>query len=777
MLRFEKRAQDCAANKIREITKATGLHSAAAALLCARGIDTPEAAYAFLHPGMDQLHDPLLLPDMAESVARIRRAVDGGERITVFCDYDADGTCGGSALYLCLKKLGAAVDIRTPNRHLEGYGLNTGAVDDIAAAGATLIVTVDCGITNIGETAYARQRGIDVIITDHHECGEILPDTLYIINAKRPGSTYPCPDIAGCGVAFKLIHALTSLTEAMRYIDLAAVGTITDIVPLLGENRAIASLGIHKMRRDPAPGIAALSHAAGMDIGAITSQSVSFGLGPRINAAGRMDTAQTAIEILSAVCTDAALARRAAALCALNDARRQDVETIVTDAEKEICDNAYMKDTAIMLAGDDWNAGVIGIAAARIADKYTRPCILFALSGDALVGSARSIPDINIYEVLSVFAERYDKFGGHAQAAGLTIQPDVLSGLRCSVCGYIADRYDESVFDKRREYDLALDPADITPGLVNDLERLAPFGACNVQPQIAVFGADITATRYVGKEAQHLKFVMEKNGAGMDAISFHFKTARSFISRRCDFLCEASINDYNGKPQFVVRDVAVHYDKRLVDGFIKANRACMAERFLDEIVQMGGADGGADAGAFSDMLKAEMERSRYGLCIAAGTQPALMWLMQLQTVRAALEDGTLTLYDRCVFAPDNCIAADDTPGHMRLLRIGAGTAFFDERMRALYRQHVTGYHLDRDALLGLYRAMAAFSAPRTPRQIQNALRITPEQTAFMLRVFTQLRLIERGKSDMILALKNDGPKKDLRQSACFAAIDDIVKER
>ena len=270
---------------------------------------------------------------------------------------------------------------------------------------------------------------------------------------------------------------------------------------------------------------------------------------------------------------------------------------------------------------------------------------------------------------------------------------------------------------------------------------------------------------------------MEKDGCGLDAICFHFKAVHSFVSRRCDFLCEADINDYNGKPQLVVRDMAVHFDKRLVDGFIKANRMRMADRFLDEAEQMNDTCGGMDADAFSDALKAEMSRRRYGLCIVAGTQPALMRLLQLDTVRTALEDGRLSLYDRRRFSTDNCIAAGDTPAHTHLMRTGACTMFFDDKMCALYRQHALLYHMERDALLGLYRALAAFPSPQTERQIQNALRITPEQTAFMLRVFTQLRLIERTKSDMILALKNDGPKKQLRQSACFAAIDDIAGGR
>jgi single-stranded-DNA-specific exonuclease len=235
---------------------------------------------------------------MIETVQRIKRAIENREKIAVFCDYDADGTTGGCALYLYLHSAGADVMILTPNRHKEGYGLNAAAAAQMAASGCTLIITVDCGITNVEETRLAKSLGMDVVITDHHECGAVLPDTPYIINAKRPGSLYPDANLAGCGVAFKLIHALSSLAEAMRYIDLIAIGTITDIVPLLGENRIISHLGLDKMRKNASAGIAALAQAAGIHIEDISSFNISFGLGPRINAAGRMDTADAAIEIL-----------------------------------------------------------------------------------------------------------------------------------------------------------------------------------------------------------------------------------------------------------------------------------------------------------------------------------------------------------------------------------------------------------------------------------------------------------------------------------------------
>ena len=515
---------ECTRDKTAAIQAATGLCEPVAALLCRRGIDTPTSAKRFLHPGPEQFHDPLLLPDMGEAVQRIKSAIQADEKITVFCDYDADGTTGGCSLYLYLKSAGADVSILTPNRHKEGYGLNSSVVEQMGKSGCKLIVTVDCGITNVEETDLARCLGMDVVITDHHECGAALPDTPYIINAKREDSIYPDKNLAGCGVAFKLIHALSSLAEAIRYIDLVAIGTITDIVPLLGENRVIAHMGLEKMRKNASAGIAALAQAAGITLEDISSFNISFGLGPRINAAGRMDTAEAAIEILLSTTPGAELNRNAQRLCGLNDARKKDVEDILSDAEAMIDACGYHSDPAILLAQSSWNAGVIGIAAAKIAEKYTRPCVLFG-GEEFLVGSARSIEGINIYEVLDVFADRYEKFGGHAQAAGLTIAPEILDDLRRDVCGYIAAHYDDSAFVRQKPYDMALNAGEITRELVEDLKRLEPFGQSNEKPAVAVCKGAVASSRFVGKVGQpHLKLVIEQGQRRLTRSRFTTRT-------------------------------------------------------------------------------------------------------------------------------------------------------------------------------------------------------------------------------------------------------------
>lgn len=768
MIRFEEKKYEteCKSEAVEALRRATGLSEPAARLLCKRGVTTATDAKRFLHPGPEQLLDPLLLPDMEKSVARINTALARNEKITVFCDYDADGTCGGCALFLYLKSRGADVSIMTPNRHREGYGLSLEAVQAIAKSGASLIITVDCGITNVAETALARSLGVDVIITDHHECGA-LPDTPYIINPKRPDSSYPCAYLAGCGVAFKLIHALSSLSEAMKCIDLIAVGTVTDIVPLLGENRAIAHLGIKKLRSEPCAGIKALAECAGIELAKISSFGVSFGLGPRINAAGRMDTAELAIDILSAQHSSPALRKNAEKLCSLNERRRKEVEDIQNSAEEMIQANAYMNDSAIMLADESWNAGVIGIAAAKIAEKYTRPCVLFGGNGGSLVGSARSIEGINMFEVLGAFAERYEKFGGHAQAAGLTIAPGVLEGLRRDVCEYIDTHYNESVFERKKAYDLRLNVDDITLEFVRDLERLEPFGQCNEKPVIAV-SADIADSKFVGNGRKpHLKFRMRQAKHSIEAVNFFYKDSHSFISKSCDFLCEADINEYSGAPQLIVRDIAVKYDEALAEGFLAANRSEMIQNFLDEITRIGkeGAPESMSEEQFTALFASEHKTSRFGLCVEASTTPAFKRLLSVKAVDEALRCGELLLFDAKAYTACNCVAVSLPAGFQRKLRAGAGAgSFFDGKMLALYREEARRYFAPREEMLRAFETLSG--GPVEPSEAERRLGVAHEKFAFMHRVLSELELIETDKSGRIHAIKGR-PKKDLMQSSCF----------
>lgn len=770
---------DVNTNKAAAVGEAAGICAPAAALLVARGIDTPEKAKRFLHPGPEQFHDPLLLPDIVQAAVRIKAAVSAREKIMIFCDYDADGITGGCALHLFLKNLGADSEISTPNRHREGYGLNETAVMQMAQSGVSLIITVDCGITNVQEIALASSLGIDTIITDHHECPQILPSTPYIINAKREDSLYPDSNLSGCGVVFKLIHAMSSLAEAMRYIDLIAIGTITDIVPLIGENRVIAHMGLQRLQKNPSAGINALAKQAGIELESITSFYVSFGLGPRINAAGRMDTAQLAIDILKEDKPDAEVYEKAQNLCKLNDLRKKEVDEILFEAQEAIENCRYHTEPVIMIASPEWNAGVLGIAAAKIAEKYSRPCVLFG-GKPLLTGSARSIEGINIYTALAAFSDRYEKFGGHAQAAGLTIKADALDSLRHDVCEYLRAQYDESVFVQKRVYDLVLSPEDITQELVDDLRRLEPFGAGNEKPLIAVMDALLSEPRFVGKkDAPHLKFKIRQGNHSCDAVSFYYKDMHSLLPKRADFLCEAGIDSFSGKPQLIMRDIGFIYSAELADNFLKVNNTRILHGFLDEAAMFG--SGGAPLELATEQIESVISglcmQSRFGLCISAYTEPALRFLFKLPAAKAALKAGRLILWDEKFYTPENCIACGEAGGHPRVLRLGISeSALWCNELREAYRSYAKAFFAPREELLDLYARLGRqlFAKPLAVSNAAKMLGTSTEKALFALRVFCELELLVTDKNDRILALNNGGARKELSHSACYKGLEGLI---
>ena len=564
----------------------------------------------------------------------------------------------------------------------------------------------------------------------------------------------------------------------MRYIDLAAIGTITDIVPLLGENRVIAHMGLQRLRKSPSAGVAALAQAAGISLADMSSFNIGFGLGPRINAAGRMDTAEAAIEILTARRPSAELKDSVVRLCALNDRRRGDVCTILEGAERMISQYGYQTDPAILLADKDWNPGVIGIAAAKIAEKYYRPCVLFGGEGN-IIGSARSIPGINMYEVLGAFANMYEKFGGHAQAAGLTIKPELLDSLRKNACAYITAHYDEAVFIPQKVYDMELSSRDISRRFVEDLRRLEPFGPDNEQPMIVIRDAMLTTHKLVGRDKTHLKFLLKQEDGVLDAVSFGFAEAHSLLPGRGDFLCEAGLDSYSGRPQVIVREISPHYNDELLNSFIDDNGFRLAAGLVDEVTRLmtDGMPETEEAG-FERLLSEALSLSHFGLCLAAGTEPALRRLVSLAPVRQALRSGQLVLWDRKSFTSQNCIACGVVPGHTRILHAGvaAPPAFFDSKLCEDYKREARRCFAERGELLGIYRRMQPLLAkkPRSAQALAANLGLEAGKAMFAFRVFAELELIETDKSDRILAIGSGGPRKNLSDSTCYRSFEGLI---
>ncbi|MCH3951477.1 MAG: single-stranded-DNA-specific exonuclease RecJ [Acidaminococcus sp.] len=494
-----------------------GLPRLVMAVLVSRGMTDPKKIEIFLKGRPDPFYDPFLLSDMERAVQRILKAVKSGEKITIYGDYDVDGTTGSSLLYLYLKELGADVSIYIPRRDSEGYGLNLPALQKIAAGGTTLMVTVDTGITGAEVTAQA-PKSMDIIVTDHHLPPTVLPDVCAVVNPNRPGDKYPCKSICGACVAFKLCQALQKAIDPSgpywhEYIELAAVATVADVVPLVDENREIVRIGLAKIRRTKLVGLQALLDSCISKDARVTSETIGFGIGPRINAAGRLGDAMDAVRLLLA--KDPEEAKRRAHFLNEENAKRQDLSQKIFEEAEMMLAEPGSADWAIVLAKEGWHPGVIGIVASRLVEKYHVPAILMSLKDGVAHGSCRSIPPIHLYNALASCSRYMVQFGGHAQAAGLTIEEGQIASFREAFKQTVAELLHNEPYEPVVTPDLLLaDDETLTVRDVEALDRLAPFGAENEAPVLGFTRAQITRVSTMGKEKNHLR--LDLRHAGQD---------------------------------------------------------------------------------------------------------------------------------------------------------------------------------------------------------------------------------------------------------------------
>jgi single-stranded-DNA-specific exonuclease len=497
-----------------------------AGILAARGM-APTEMGVFLYPEYERdLADPMLLTDMDKAVERIVRAAQAGERVVVYGDYDIDGITASAVLMEGLRAQGLEPVSYIPDRFEEGYGLNRAALEQLAADGAQLVISVDCGITSVDEAAWVMDSGMDLIITDHHTVGERLPGAVAVINPKRPGDEYPCKDLAGVGVAFKLVQALQRATgrpeegQEKWLLDLVAMGTICDVVPLAGENRALAHFGLKVLRRTRRVGLRALAEVAGVNLAGITAYDVGFMLGPRMNAAGRLEHADRSLEL---VMTDDM--RRAEEIAGelelLNSQRRADQAAIFAEADRLAA--GFAEDPVLVLADPGWSHGVVGIVASKLAEKWARPVLLAQMLGDSVKGSARSVPGFNMVEALASQAELLSKYGGHFFAAGYTLPPENLDRLRSG----LNEHYRRTMVDgisKAPVQAAELEWGDLEKvdlELLALLELLEPHGNANPRPLVSLAGLDVLACRAVGSDGKHLSLrLRDRGGRPIAAIGF-----------------------------------------------------------------------------------------------------------------------------------------------------------------------------------------------------------------------------------------------------------------
>jgi single-stranded-DNA-specific exonuclease len=553
--RWEPLAVD--AEAAAHLAAATGVPLVVSRLLCQRGLSDPDAAWRFLHPSLDQLHDPMAMADMGVAVDRLMAAVARREHIAVHGDYDVDGVTSTVILRRVLELLGGNVVHFIPERLKDGYGLQPVALERLHAEGVSLVVSVDCGIRGADAGRRARDLGLDLIITDHHEPDIELPPALAVINPRRRDCTYPNKDLAGVGVALKLVQALCQKAghEAWLpgFVKIAAIGTLADVVPLVGENRVIAKVGLDLLSRGPHKvGLRALLDVAGLTGKEIDSYHISFMLAPRINAAGRMSTPEIATQLLLA--TDEARGEEARALAAQLDAenvRRQEEEAQILASAKKIVqtDPDVGARSILVVAGDGWHRGIIGIVASKLVDAFHRPAIVLSVEGDIAHGSCRSIPRFDMLAALERCAHLLVRFGGHRQAAGLNLEKSRIRDLRLAI-NVVADEClgPEDLLPRLRiDGDLAF--RSITGEVVSGVSSLAPFGAGNPRPVFAARAVEIVDGPRKLKD-RHLKMALKQEGRIFRAVAWRAAERHEYLSEHkaaLDVAFSLDQNQYNGQ--------------------------------------------------------------------------------------------------------------------------------------------------------------------------------------------------------------------------------------
>lgn len=544
-------------------------------ILLERGLQDIASMREFLYGSTEPFHDPFLLKGMQKSVERIETALNNGEQITIYGDYDVDGITASSLLYIYLNQRGAKVYTYIPKRQSEGYGLNDEALKIIADSGTTLIITVDCGISGLHEVENAPDS-LDIIITDHHTVPDVLPPAYAIVNAKQKDCNYPFKELSGVGIAFKLCQALEQQIPGQQpkwheLTELAALGTVADVVPLIGENREIVRLGLKAMETTELVGLQALMKVSGCPQKNIAADNIGFGLAPRLNAVGRLEHAQSAVELL--VTKDADKADIIAENLNKENSLRQDISRrIMNEAEALLAQEQHI-DTAIVLASDDWHQGVIGIVASRLVEKYHLPTVLLSISGDIAKGSCRSIPALNLYEAIAAESDLLTQFGGHHQAAGLTLPKKNIEEFKRRFRAYVAEKLKPEDYLPHQTVDCIVSGyQEISIQDLQQLSLLEPCGCANLPPVFAFHSALIHNIRTMGKERNHLQFTLDKGDFSYRCVMWNSVDLIPgiFENMVADVAFQPKINVWNNDVSVQLHTISIHqpitvYDFRYRD--------------------------------------------------------------------------------------------------------------------------------------------------------------------------------------------------------------------
>ncbi len=772
MLRFVKRTAP-------EPVKIAGVPGWLSALLAARGADTAEKAERFLHPSPDQLHDPLLMQGMDTAVSLIRQCIKDRVPTVVYGDYDVDGVCSTAMLVTALKTLGAEASYYIPSRHQEGYGLNAQAVRKLAGSYG-LLVTVDCGITSVKEVGLAKSLGMHVIVTDHHQLGPELPPADAVLNPLI--GEYPFRSLCGAGVAFKLVQALDGAIAA-EYLDLAALATIADLVPLTEENRVIAALGLERIAHTERAGLRALKEAAGVGVGGkpVGAGQVAFQLAPRLNAVGRLKKASLGVELLTTA--EAAKARDLAEALNQENALRQELEAEVFSlalAQVE-AETDFLSDRVLIAVGEGWNSGVIGLAAGRLTERFHYPAIVLSQTGGECVGSARSIPGVNIFEMLCTCRDLFLRFGGHEQAAGLTIPAKDVPELKRRLSAAIWQACDPEVYIPVREYDLSLPLHEVTETMARSLKALEPTGLGNPGPVFLLEGGQVQDMRPVGRDGAHLKCSLYKDGVLRSAIAFQMGPMAGRMPPRVDVLFSPELNEWNGTVSVQCNIKAI----KGAEGALPREAAEMArEAALQDIAALAANNNEIhpDAQVSDESVLSGVLAGAQGALILARAPETAARIAGMYGERLQMPQG---LDDRRCFHTllfparlgalhgdwRTVILADGEllPGEAELIAMRCPKA----RVHALAksgaaRDLLKPLALSDGALRGLYRALKGLAAPRLDRLAERT-GLSPVQVKAGLHVFSELSLAAWEEEPFSLALLPP-VKRNLEDSRILRAL-------
>ena len=744
-------------DRVRALARACGLRELTARILFSRGIDTPEKAERFLSPSLKNLLSPFLMRGMAELVAAIDEVKEAGGTVVVYGDYDADGVCAASILLTALRRYGVRSEAYVPERS-EGYGMTRAAIDKIVAEHApSLLVTVDCGVSNAAEVAYAQSLGLRVVVTDHHELPDLLPDCVLINPKLADGYLYN--DLCGAGVAFKIACALLG-DSAHDLVDLAAVATVADSVPLMGENRDIVAEGIARIAKQPR---AALRYLLSSKKEGVTAQSLAFVIAPRINAAGRLGNANCALRLFTSE-SEAEIYELACRLHEYNIERQQLCDEAYRLAKQKLAEQGVYDDI-ILLQDERWNPGLVGIVAARLSEEFNRPCILFVRNGDRLKGSARTVEGINIYEALKACSEHILAFGGHAQAAGVMITADRFEPLKRALCAHIAANSRPEDFVPKycvAEFSPALDL-----GAALELERLEPCGVGNRRPLFAAAPRAMQARR-IKAGMPHLTIAAD----GMDYVWFGAERALPLLSSDLDktLVYECSVSRFRGTESVrgIVRDV-------LFSG--SAGERTGLFLYRNDLLRLREPQGGytvckESEGQIEARIRAARAACKYGLlviaegsvpprfadCLAGMPQdysrPASANVGNLVLLSPAA-DAELSLYREVVFLSE--------PADLGIAALRGKRVYCADRRSAL----ASGQDLARGSLGEAYRALLGTAGEDSVAAAVACRQLEPRRAVFALEVFAELGIVRFDNGRVIAA---GSGKTELMRSAIYAAL-------